>query len=197
MENNEIREAILKKARDEAEQIKAEAGQKAEELIAEAKEQKKKLAEEEKERKLAEARREAARILAQADLKERQIILGEKDSIIKDILKRVREELNKSPMEPEQAEGLLDETLNAFEFEAGEKIRIFVAPKDREVVKNIVDSRDDLKNRVVEVKEKDMMGGMVAETEDGMISIDNSYERRLEMLMPKILPEIGNTLFGG
>ena len=195
METNEIREAILKKARDEAEQMLNESRQKAAAMVEQAKEQKNRLVEDEIEKKLAEARREASRILAQSDLKERQIILGEKDSVIKDILSRIRKELRESPMEQEQVKSLLSETIDAFESDAA--LRLFVASKDLDIVQQTIDSQNELKNRITEIKEKDMLGGIIAETSDGMISIDNSYERRLDMLMPKILPEIGNTLFGG
>ncbi len=196
METNEIREAIMKKAREEADQIAAAARDKATALVEQSKEQKTKLVDEEKKKKIDEANREASKILAQADLKERQIILRQKDGIIKDILKQVREGLGQSPMEQDQIALLLKEIFDAFESKDLE-VRLFVASKDREAVQKAVDSQDDLKGRIVEVKDADMLGGVIAESADGMISIDNSYERRLNMLMPRILPEVGKTLFGG
>lgn len=196
METNEIREAIMKKAREEADQIAAASRDKAAALVEQSKEQKTTLVDEEKKKKIDEANREAAKILAQADLKERQIILNQKDGIINDILKQVREELGQGPMEQDQISLLLKEIFDAFESE-DLKVRLFVAPKDREAVQKAVDSQDDLKDRIVEVKEAEMLGGVIAESADGMISIDNSYERRLNMLMPRILPEVGKTLFGG
>lgn len=194
METKEIREAILKKARDEAAQIVAEAQSRTGAMIEQARDQKKKLLEEEKEKRIAEARREAAKTLAQSTLKERQTVLREKDDIIKTIITHTRRELEKSALSPVQAALLLKEIIEAFERDG--KIRLYVAPKDRETIGNVVESDNDFKEKVADINEKDMLGGIIAETTDGMISIDNSFERRLEMLIPKILPEIGHTLFG-
>ncbi|MCK9230310.1 MAG: V-type proton ATPase subunit E [Syntrophales bacterium] len=194
METKEIREAILKKARDEAERIVAEAQNRASAILEQARDQKKKLLEEEKQKRIAGARREAAKILAQSTLKERQTVLREKDDVINTIIARVRDELEKSILSAAEARILLKEIVDAFESDG--EIQLFVAPRDRETILNVVRSDDALKKQVADIYEKDMLGGIIAETTDGMISIDNSFERRLEMLIPKILPEIGQTLFG-
>ncbi len=39
------------------------------------------------------------------------------------------------------------------------------------------------------------LGGVIAENIDGKLRIDNTYETRLEMLLPKLLPEISKVLF--
>lgn len=194
METNDIREAILKKAKGEADQILADAEGKVQDMIARANEQKKQLFEDEKKKLITNAHRESAKIHAQASLKERQTILIEKDSVIKDILVQVKEKLAESAMEQEHIGTLLKEALDAFE--SKDKIRLLVAPKDVASVQAFVEAHDDLKEQVVEVKEKKILGGVMAETLDGMISIDNTYEMRLDMLIPKILPEVGKTLFG-
>lgn len=195
MENKEIREAILKKARDEAARIVDEAKEKGETIVAQAQERKKQLLEDEKNRVIAEAKREAAKLLAQSTLKERQTILRAKDGVMQEILERARKELERQPMDRNQIESLLNEVLEALVTDG--TIRLFVAPKDSEAVREFIQTRDELKEKIVEVTEQDMMGGIIAETADGMVSIDNSFERRLAMLIPKILPEIGKKLFGG
>jgi len=48
----------------------------------------------------------------------------------------------------------------------------------------------------VEVKEDNFTGGVIAETLDGTLRMDNIYETRLEMLLPQLLPEISKELFG-
>ncbi|HET58064.1 MAG TPA: hypothetical protein ENN35_06445 [Deltaproteobacteria bacterium] len=195
MENKEIREAILKKARDEAARIVDEAKEKGGTVVAQAQERKNQLLEDEKNRIIAEAKREAAKLLAQSTLKERQTILRAKDGVMQEILERARKELERQPMDRNQIEPLLNEALEALVTDG--TVRLFVAPKDSEAVREFIQTRDELKEKIVEVKEQDMMGGIIAETADGMISIDNSFERRLAMLIPKILPEIGKKLFGG
>jgi len=53
-----------------------------------------------------------------------------------------------------------------------------------------------LASRIAEIKGLDCAGGAVAESTDGKVSIDNTYETRLEMLLPQIVPEISRELFG-
>ncbi|MCK9275717.1 MAG: V-type ATP synthase subunit E [Syntrophales bacterium] len=194
METDDIRNAILKKAKGEADQIIAEAESKIHAMISQAKEQKRQLFEEEKKKKLENAQRESARILAQAALQERQTILREKDSILREILNEVRNKLAASQMDNGNIELLLKETLLAFETK--DKIRVLVAPKDLESVQSFIAQDATFKEQIVEVKEKSILGGVMAETLDGMISIDNTFDMRLDMLIPKIMPEIGKTLFG-
>ncbi len=54
-----------------------------------------------------------------------------------------------------------------------------------------------LADRITEIREFDGTGGVIAEDIDGKIRIDNTYDTRLEMLLPKLLPEIGKELFQG
>jgi vacuolar-type H+-ATPase subunit E/Vma4 len=39
------------------------------------------------------------------------------------------------------------------------------------------------------------LGGVIAEDVEGKLRIDNTYETRLEMLLPKLLPKISKELF--
>lgn len=60
--------------------------------------------------------------------------------------------------------------------------RIMVAPPDRALAEKYFSE--------VEIEEdKDIRGGIIAETEDG-ITINNTLEKRLERLWPELLPEI-------
>jgi len=53
----------------------------------------------------------------------------------------------------------------------------------------------DLASKIIEVKELDCMGGVMAEDSKGKLSIDNTYGTRLEMLLPRLLPEMSKELF--
>ena len=50
---------------------------------------------------------------------------------------------------------------------------------------------------MVEIKELDMSGGVIAEGIDGKLRIDNSYGTRLDMLLVQILPAMDSELFSG
>lgn len=194
METDKIREAILAKAKGEADTITAESEAKAREMIAKAKDQKKQRFEEEKNKIISEAQREASKIRAQASLQARQGILKEKDTILNMITDKVRKELSQLMIDKESFLPLVTEAIEAFETD--ESLRLYVAPKDISVVQEIINNESHLKEKIFEVKEFDCLGGVYVESKDGTISIDNTYDMRLEMLMPKILPEIGKKLFG-
>jgi len=194
MKTDTIRTAVLEKAQAEADEITANARMKAAELIANAKEKKKRQFEEEKNRIIAEAGREASRILAQSSLKARQEVLREKDAIINDIITRVKNDLRGTPMDEATITRLIDETMEAFETE--EKIRLFVSPRDSAAVHTVVEKDPGMKERITEIVEFECLGGVMAESIDGMVSIDNTFDMRLEMLVPKILPRIGKEMFG-
>lgn len=192
MESDKIRAAILEKAQKEAQEIVANAKAKAKELAAQAKQQQKKRFDEEKKRIISEAQREAARILAQSSLKARQEILKEQDAVINEIIAKTKEDLAKKTGEKAFAI-LIKEAVGAFESE--EKLRILVSPKDVAIVRKVVEGDNGLKKQIAEVGERDCLGGVLAESIDGMVCIDNTFDVRLGMLTPKIMPELGSKLF--
>ncbi len=194
MEMDKIRGAIFKKAKGAADEIVADAEIKAREMIEKAKDQWKNKFEEEKKKIISEAHREESRITAQTSLKTRQGILQEKVNVINVIIENVKKELSKEVMDSKVFLPLIKETIDAFETD--KQVRIYVAPKDIKVVHEIIKEDSELKEKIFEVKEFDCLGGIIAESTDGMVSIDNTFDMRLEMLMPKILPDIGKKLFG-
>jgi len=188
-----IREAILKKVRAEAQEIISDAELKAKEAVETAKKQTERKFKEEKNRKLLDAKSEAAKILAQASLKARQEILSEKAGIINEIIDKVKTEISQDSIDKELFLSLIKEAVDALE---ADKARIYVSPKDMDMVQEIIKMNGELKDRITEVKELDCMGGVLAEDIDGMVNIDNTFETRLEMLLPKILPQVGKETFG-
>jgi vacuolar-type H+-ATPase subunit E/Vma4 len=194
METDKIRDAILKKAKGEADQIIADAKTRATEMIDKAKDQRQYRFEDEKKKRISEARREASKVMAQSSLKSRQDILREKDAILNTIIEKVKDQLSQTVMDKEHFLSLVRETVEAFETD--KQLVIFVSPKDLNTVRRFIEEDSNLKDKISEVNELDCLGGILAQTMDGMVSIDNTYDTRLEMLMPKILPEVGKNLFG-
>ena len=194
METGEIRKAILDKAKEEADKILSDAEIKAREVIEKAEEQKELRFEEEKKKAISEAYREASKILAQASLKYRQVRLKEKDAVINEIIKRVKDELSQDVKNKELFVRLIEEAFDALKTE--DKVRLLVSPKDLNIVREVIEENGRLKEKITEVKEIDCTGGILMEVANGKVSIDNTFDTRLEMLMPKILPEIGKKLFG-
>lgn len=188
-----ISEAILDKVKAEAKEIIKDAEEKAKERIAKARKQQEARLEEEKNRLMEQARGEAARIMAQASIKARQELLAVKTGMIDEVIAKVKKALSDSSGGKGSYLNLVREAVGTLG--VGE-VRVYVAPKDVAAVQKLVKEDKDLAGKVKEVKEFDCTGGVIIEDVNGKIRIDNTYDTRLETLLPQILPEISKELFG-
>jgi len=194
MSMEKISGAILDKVRVEAQDIVEEAEEKARERIDRAKRQQEAKLEEEKGKLIAEAKEEATRILAQSSITSRQELLLAKTRIIDEIISRVKKTLSGISSDESSPLNLIEEAINALDVD---KARIYVSPKDADIVRKSLKGDKKLADRITEIREFDGTGGVIVEDIDGKIRIDNTYDTRLEMLLPKLLPEIGKELFQG
>jgi vacuolar-type H+-ATPase subunit E/Vma4 len=191
-EMEKIGEAILDKVRAEAENIIKEAEGKAAKEIEQAKRQQAAKLEEEKGKMLQEAKEEAARIAAQASVKARQELSKAKAEVISEIVSRVKKELSGVSSDKSLLTDLIKEGIQVLGFDKG---RVYAAPKDISAVQKLLEKDRGLSSKIVEVREHDCLGGVIVEDINGRIRVDNTYETRLEMLLPRLLPEIGRELF--
>ncbi|MBA7537009.1 V-type proton ATPase subunit E [subsurface metagenome] len=189
-----ISEAILDKVRVEAQDIIKEAEGKARERVERAKKQREAKLEEEKGKLIEEAKEEATRILAQSSITARQELLLARTRIIDEIISRVKKTLSRISSDESSPLDLIKEAINTLDVD---KARIYVSPKDVSSVRKSLKGDKKLADRISEIREFDGTGGVIAEDIDGKIRIDNTYDTRLEMLLPKLLPEIGKELFQG
>lgn len=190
MEN--IGEVVINKVKAEALDIVKEAEARAREEREKAKRQRKLKLQEEKQKLLGEAGEEAARIVAQASIKSRQELSGAKNAVINKMTDRVRQELSEISSNENYSMNLIQEAVEAI---GASKARIYVPPKSVDATRKLLESNKQLATRIAEVKEANFTGGIIAENIDGTLRIDNSYESRLEMLLPILLPEISNEFF--
>jgi vacuolar-type H+-ATPase subunit E/Vma4 len=188
-----ISEAVVSKVKLDAQNIIREAEEKAQEEIEKAKRQRETRFEEEKGRMLGEAKEEAARISAQASIKARQQLSSAKADTITKIVDRARKELSQISSDERYFLNLIREAIEGL---GVDKARIYVSPKDISNVKKFLKADKELSSKIVEVRESNCLGGVIAEDVEGKLRIDNTYETRLEMLLPKLLPEISEELFG-
>ena len=189
-----ISEAILDKVRAEALDIVGEAEEKARERIDRARKQQEAKLEEEKGKLVEEAEEEATRILAQSSITARQELLLAKTRIIDEIINRVKKTFSEISSDESSPLDLIKEAINALDID---KARIYVSPKNISSVRKSLVEDKQLANKITEIREFDGSGGVIVEDIDGKIRIDNTYDTRLEMLLPKLLPEIGKELFQG
>jgi len=187
-----IGEAILDKVRAEAENIIKEAEKKAEKEIEQAERQQVAKLEEEKGKILQEAKEETARIAAQASVKARQELSKAKADVINEMLSRVKKELSGISSDKSSLMGLIMEATDVLGIDKG---RVYVSPKDIGTVQKLLEKDRKLASKIVEIREYDCLGGVIVEDINGRTRIDNTYETRLEMLLPRLLPEISKELF--
>ena len=187
-----ISEAVVSKVKLDAQSIIKEAEEKAKEEIEKAKKQREVRFEEERGRMLGEAEEEAARILAQASIKARQQISRAKADVIANIIDAARKELSRISSDESYFLGLIREAIAGL---GTDKARIYVSAGDVGTVKKFLETDKELSGKILEVKETNCLGGVIAEDTEGKLRIDNTYETRLEMLLPKLLPKISNELF--
>lgn len=187
-----VSEAVINKVRIEAQNIIKEAEEKAREEKEKARKQREEEFQKEKHKMLEEAEGEAARILAQASIKARQKLSSAKTDIITKIITRVKQELSESSSNENYILNLIREAMDGL---GRDKSRIYLSSKDVSTVRKFLEEDKELASKIMEVKEGDFLGGVIAEDIDGKLRIDNTYETRLEMLLPKLLPEISKELF--
>lgn len=186
-----INSAIMGKVNADAKAIIDDAQERARVRVAKAKEQQESKLQEEKAKLVNEAQTEASRIQAQGAIRARQEMLAVKTSIIDGIIEDTKKQLaglsgNEKTLANLTREGV--QTLGAG------KVRVYVAQKDLAAMQKLVREDKELAARVIEVKRQDVLGGIIVEDEGGKNRIDNTFESRLEMLLPKLLPQIEKEL---
>jgi len=187
-----ISEAVVSKVRMEAQNIIKEAEEKAQEERERTGKQREAKLQEKKRKMLEEAEEEAARIGAQASIKARRQLSSAKSDVITKIIGKVKQELFEFSSDENYFLNLIKEAIDGL---GADKSRIYVSPKDVSMVRKFIERDKELASKIMEVKEDNFLGGVIAEAIDGKLRIDNTYETRLEMLLPKLLPEISKELF--
>ena len=187
-----IKKTILGKVKQEAEQIIKSAEEEALKEIENAQKQLEKKSQEEKARVLEDAEREAARIVAGASVEAHLELSKMKSNIVDRIITQVRNELTKTSGDNTSLLHLIRESISTLQVP---EVRLYASQRDIGTVQKILKTEKELADKVAEVKELDIDGGVVAESVDGKLRIDNSYGTRLEMLLPQILPMLNKELF--
>lgn len=186
-----INNAILGKVNADAKAILADAEERAKQLVQKAQDQRESKYQEEKSRLLNEARTEASRVQAQGSIRARQEMLAVKTNIIEGIIDETKKKLAGQSGNEKTLATLTREGLKAL---GAAKVRVFVASKDVPAMQKLVREDKELASRVIEVGHREMLGGVLVEDPEGKNRIDNSFESRLEMLLPKLLPQIEKEL---
>jgi vacuolar-type H+-ATPase subunit E/Vma4 len=188
-----ISEAVVDKVREEAQHLVSEAEEEAKKELGKAQALRAARLEAERKRLLAEAGEEAARVTAQNAMSARQKTASAKSSVLDEIVRKARENLQKSTTTREQLAQLLRDAIAGLG--TADKVFVSVAKKDLDMAREIVKGDKALASRVLEVSVINAEGGVMVENESRSLGVDNTYFTRLQMLLPRVLPEISKELF--
>lgn len=188
-----ISEAVVDKVREEAQHLVNEAEEESRREREKAMAQRAARFEAEKKQLLAEANAEAARIMAHSAMNARQTVAKAKAEILDGIVQQAQTALAGTATTRESLAFLIKDAVDGL----GEasRVTLSVAKKDIALAQEIVKADKRLSAVVSDIAETDCSGGALAQTEDDRLSVDNTYTTRLEMLLPRILPEISRKLF--
>ena len=190
MEN--IGEAVINKVNKEAQNIIEKAKDEAKLEIEKANEERQLKLEKTKQKKLQDAEEESARIASRVSIEIRQNLVAVKAEVVSIIIDEVKNKLAQTSMDRKAFIALVTEAVNAIK---AEKARIYVPKGDTKRIKGYIQAEKDLNSKIIEFKEGDFVGGFILEDADGKLRIDNTYATRMEMLLPRIMPEINKELF--
>ena len=164
-------EQILKEAQKQADEIKSHALKEVEEYKAKAKKNNEKMLKTLEKKEIANAKFDAKKKL-----------LDTKKSIISKAIEEAKDNLDKMN-EPEREKYVLSLLNKAKkEIEVG---TVYANKKDRKAIEKAG----------LKFEETDIFGGIIAETKDGRISVNYSYDEMLNEIVEKSIREIEKALF--
>ena len=180
----EVKKQIIEEAQKKAQDMASEASAEAKRILAyadkEVRHYEKELKANSEKMLAAQERKE----LAAAEFDGRRAILDKKKGMIDRAIDEAKNELKKLPAE--QRKKLISKLLEKAKSEIAVK-RVYLNKKDNSYVKE----------KGITVKEKEMVGGLIAETGDGRISVDYSFEETLNEVKEAHLQELSEVLFSG
>ncbi len=188
-----ISEAVVDKVREDARAIVSDAEAEAKKELDKARVQRDTRLDAEKKRLLAASQEEAARIVAQNAMQARQKVANAKAAVLDEIVQKARATLQTATVSRESLAFLIGDAVQGLG--GDQKFTVSVSKKDLPLAQEIVKADKKLSAVVSEVNACDCTGGVIIENSDKTLSVDNTYTTRLEMLLPRILPEISKKLF--
>ncbi|SDZ96178.1 V/A-type H+-transporting ATPase subunit E [Haloplanus vescus] len=186
-----VAEDIREEARARAEEIREEGEERAAEIIEEAESDAEEIHEEREadvEREVQQRREQA---ISSAKLEAKQSRLEAR----RDALEEVREEVETTltdidgDQRRELTAALLDEA--AEEFDEGESVSVYGRADDQELLEDLLEDYDGFSV----AGEYDCLGGVVVESEESRVRVNNTFDSILETVWEDNLTELSDRLF--
>lgn len=192
-----LREGILSKAREKANEIVRNAELKAKELLANASREYEEKVREEIERRYKALKTDYEKAYSDEVFKLNMELLALKNEILNDVRRAVIERLKSVDrgMRKQSLKNLLKESLSYDVFKEYEKLVVYVTSTDLELIKEVL--AEEGLEKVVEVRALDdkYLGGLIIESYDGSVLVDNTYLTRVERGLNTIISRLYRTVF--
>jgi V/A-type H+-transporting ATPase subunit E len=193
MSVDELRKAVLEKARSEAEAIVKKAEEEAKKVIEGAQFKKKELVEQKKAEIMAMLNPEVR--IAEARYRARIMIAEAKNTVLKEIREHVINMINSMPSNKrlDSLTKLVDETMHELLQAIGavDAIVVKISSKDlqyTDYIKNYIEKTYGVK--VSDIQVANIIGGLIVECMGGEVVINNSYDERLDRALKTIAPHL-------
>ncbi len=190
-----IRQAILDRAQEEAQKIIDQARQRAEQTLKNAEQEKNARIEKMKLKIIEETKQELDRIQAKANIEARKTVVERKMALLAKIHDETRRVLQKREFSyniEEFIRNSLKECLPTFPDKTD--LRMYVNSRDLTAAKKVL-SELKLSNTVNVESDNSILGGIIIESSDKRLRVDDSYDTRLSSYLEKRLSDVGAALF--
>jgi vacuolar-type H+-ATPase subunit E/Vma4 len=187
-----LREAVIRKALEEAEAIVRKAEEEARRLVKEAEDRKRLVVEEERRRALADVGYEAR--VAEAKLRARLIISRARSELLGSVISRAVDILRSLPPDlrlnslRKLVEASLDNALASLG--TVRKLIVYVAEQDIELARDLVTRIGRERGIELELRTAKILGGAIVEEPESGVIIDNSFDSRLSRLISRLRREL-------
>ena len=184
-------EDIRNEARERAKEIEAEGEARAEEIISEAEADAEEILAEQKRQTEQTIAQEREQKLSSAKLEAKQKRLEARRDVLQDVRSSVEDRIVN--LDDDDREALTRELLDAAaeEFEDGDTVRVYGAAQDDELLTDVVADYAGYEY----AGEYDCLGGVVVESEQSRLRVNNTFDSVLETVWENNLQDISTRLF--
>ncbi len=196
-----IEEIIINEAKGKAENIIAKAKEEAKKILDEAEQEAKKEAEEIINKKKADAEAQARRILSEAKLEARLKILNAKEQLISEAFDTAIEKLKEFSQSTQYKTALENLIKDAAIIIRGGDLEVLL-PENTNVNLDLSKIAKEVENQTgvktsLSISNETIrsIGGVIVRSKDQFLTVDNTFEARLERLREQLRVNVANLLF--
>ncbi|MFH0848293.1 MAG: V-type ATP synthase subunit E family protein [archaeon] len=194
-EGASLKEAILRQATEEGEKIIAEAEQEAGQVLQSAKQQRDTQLETIRLGIIQQANKRMERTQAEAKAQAKKATLQHKTRLIAKLRDDVRKQIETSQSTDAAGQSIKKLLVQALQmFPQSPRLRITVRDSQMSVAKKVIEELGLSSSATIEGT-GGIIGGVMIESADGLIRVDNSCDTRLKSYFRASLPEINRALF--